>query len=277
MKIKIDYHFHPNLSKNENRANNKCKKIWAQFKKKKINAVIITEHAYKNPKRAFNLLKKHKPNSMFCFPGIECVTKEGIDIIVFSNNEKIYGYKELRIFQLSYFDLIKFVNSKKDLYAFVTHPYAIGLNSVINKLGSDAYFKSLNLLNAVEISNGSFDNLLSIINRFSFSIFFMSKLKKIKKTKNLPKSEYPFKIKFLAVGSDAHHVEGIGNCYQLESDLSSLNEDDVFKLVTNNKGKGRICYDNSKSFNFWLLIKTGLTLLNEFIIKQTLKFNIDKK
>ena len=271
MKIKIDYHFHPNLPKNGDRANEKCKRICAQFEKKKIDAVIITEHAYKNPKRAFNLLKKHKPNSLFCFPGIECVTKEGIDIIVFSKNETIYDYEELKTFQSSYFDLISFVNSKKDLYAFVTHPHTLGLTSVINKLGSDAYFKSLNLLNAVEISNGAFDNLFFIINHFPFSIFFISKLEKIKKTKNLLKSEYPLKIKFLAVGSDAHHIEDIGNCYQLESDLSSLNEDNVFKLVTNNKGKGRIYYDNSKSFNFWLLIKTGLTSLNEFIIKQTLK------
>ena len=58
-KIKIDYHFHPNLPKNEDRATEKCKKILAQFEKKKIDVVIITEHAYKNPKRAFNFLNKH--------------------------------------------------------------------------------------------------------------------------------------------------------------------------------------------------------------------------
>lgn len=269
MKIRIDYHFHPNLPKNEDKANKKCEKILDQFCKKKINTVIVTEHAYKNPKRAFNLLKKQSSKSLFCFPGIECVTKEGIDIIVFSKNEKIYEYEELKEFKLSYLNLIEFIKTKHDLYAFVTHPHTLGLTSVINKLGTNAYHKSVNQLNAVEISNGAFDNLFFLTKLFPFKLLLKSRLESIKKTKTLPTSEYPKTINFLAAGSDAHHIEDIGNYYEITTKALDLNEEDVFKILTTNKGKGKVYFDNSKSFSLSLLIKTGLTALNEFIMKKT--------
>ena len=159
MKIRIDYHFHPNLSGNDKRAKKKCLALWQRFQKKGINAVITTEHIYKNPRRAYELMKKYKPEELFCFPGMEYVTKEGIDIVIFSDSENIYNYTELKTFKLPYFDLIKFVNSKDNLYAYVTHPYTLGLTSVVNKLGKEAYSRSTDLLDAVEISNGAFDNL----------------------------------------------------------------------------------------------------------------------
>jgi len=271
MKIKIDYHFHPNLPKNEKKANKKCKKIWNFFENKKLNAVLITEHSYKNPKRAFVLMKKHKPSNLFCFPGIECITKEGIDIIVFSSDENIYNYKELMSFNLSYFDLINFVNSKENLYSFITHPHTLGLTSVINKLGNKHYLKSLNLVNAVEISNGAFDNLFFLIDTYPFKIIFKSKIEKIKKLKNLPQSEYPLRTKFLAAGSDSHHIEEIGNSYEIEAELDQLDSNKLFDLIVNNQGKGKIYYDSSKGFSLFLLIKSGLTSLVEFIIKHSLR------
>ena len=272
MKINIDYHFHANISFFDSFAKRKCKRIWDKFKKENIQVVISTEHAYKNPSRAFKFLNMLKPEGFYCFPGVECITKEGVDIIVFSDNEKIYKYKELEPFKLSYFDLIDFVKSKGDLYSFVTHPHTIGLTSVINKLGFDAYKKSLSLLNAVEISNGAFDNLIILIKNLRLTSLLSNYTKKIEKTRNLPKSEYPSTINFLAVGSDAHHVEEIGNCYEIDLNNKLLNSKNVFDLVIMNHGKGKILFDKNNSFNFYLLIKTACTVLSEFIIKQKCKF-----
>lgn len=272
MKINIDYHFHANISFIDSFAKRKCKKIWEKLKKEDIRVLISTEHAYKQPGRAFKFLNMLKPDGFYCFPGVECITKEGIDLIVFSNNEKIYDYDELKPFNLSYFDLINFVKSKSDLYSFVTHPHTLGLTSVINKLGFDAYKKSLSLLNAVEISNGAFDNLLIFMHNLKLTYLFKNYTQKIEKTRNLPKSEYPSFIKFLAVGSDAHHIEEIGNCFKVMVKNKIVDEKTVFDLIVNNSGNGQIIFDKNKSFSLTLLIKTIFTVLCEFIIKQKCKF-----
>lgn len=272
MKLRIDYHFHPNLPKNDENARKKCKNIWQKFQEKNIKYIVVTEHAYKNPKRAYNLMIKEKPENYFCFPGIECITKEGIDIIVFSNTSNIYNYRELKPFNLLYFELIDFVNSKNNLYAFVTHPYTLGLTSVINKLGEKVYIKSLNLLNAVEISNGAFDNLFFLISKFPLNFIFRSKLKKIIKSKNLPKSDYPKNIKFLVAGSDAHYAEEIGNCYEINYS-GNLTKDSIFKIITNNLGGGKP-YSERKKFSLILLLKTAFTASHEFFIKTILKNKI---
>lgn len=272
MHLNIDYHFHPNLSKNNKKALTKCHKIWEKLKQQNIRAILATEHAYKNPKRAYELMLKTKPDGFFCFPGVECVTKEGIDIIVFSNNDSIYDFSELKPFKLSYFDLINFVQAKK-LHAFVTHPYTLGLTSVINKLSFAAYKKALDILNAVEISNGAFDNLYFIIKKFPFNLIFRKKAVDISKTRNLPKSDYPQKIKFFAVGSDAHHCEEIGNCYRVDLQ-EGLTENSVFEKIINNKGHGEVVICKKK-FDFPLLIKSAFTALTEFSIKMVLKTKLN--
>jgi hypothetical protein len=275
MKIRIDYHFHPNLSRNKQKAIKKCKKIWKKFQKKEINCVIITEHSYKNPKRAYDLMIKEKPKNCFCFPGVEYITKEGIDIIIFSLGKKIYDYKELKSFKTTYFDLIDFVKSKTNLFAFVTHPYTLGLTSVINKLGTKDYKKSLNMLNAIEISNGAFDNLYFFMNTFPFKYFFKTKIKKIIKTKSLPKSDYPKKIKFLSAGSDAHHVEEIGNCYEILYP-KKINKNKMFKIISNNLGNGKVFYDTAKKQSVSLLLRMSFTTLCEYITKIIIKIKLQK-
>ena len=272
MKARIDYHFHANLPKCNKKAALKCKQIWSNLEKDNINILISTEHAYKNPKRAFEMLYKFKPKHLYCFPGVECITKEGIDIIVFSKDQSIYEYHQLESFNESYFDLIEFVNSRNDLHAFVTHPHTLGLTSVINKLGKDAYFQSLKMLNAVEISNGAFDNLILLSKKLPFLKLFKSKIKQMHNTQCLPLDDYPSQIQFLAAGSDAHHVEEIGNCYEVSSTRKTLNEKEAFEIVTRNAGKGKVILDDYKSFSFKLLIKTAFTVMHEFLIKQKLKF-----
>lgn len=265
--LRIDYHFHPNLFRSDSLSRKKCEEIWGRCKEKKIDCVIVTEHSYKNPKRAYEFMKKMKPEGMFCFPGMECVTKEGVDLIVFSDSEGIYELDELKPFKLSYLKLVEFVCSRADLYSYVTHPYTLGLTSVVRKLGMDVYRESLDLLGAVEISNGAFENVKQIMEKGVFKKILRSKLIDVEKTRALPKEDYPKDVKFLAAGSDAHHVEDIGNCYVVKMDEGWENESDVFRAVTRNGGGGEVFIDN-RSFSVKILAKTAVTTAYEFLIKR---------
>ena len=265
VKLRIHYHFHPNISKNDTKALKKCRLWWEKLEENRINCIIVTEHSYKNPKRAFEFMNKARPKGCFCFPGMEYITKEGIDIIVFSNNQMIYGLNELKSFKLTYQELIDFVLSNDNLFAFVTHPYVLGTTSVIRKLNKEQYMKSVNMLGAVEVSNSVYDILEMVLNKFPFNILLKSKLENIKKTRNLPKSDYPKNIRFLAVGSDANYTKELGNCFEViipKKDVPS----NIFQYVVRNKGRGKVSI-KQKKFDLLLLLKTGLITFGEFLIK----------
>ena len=128
------------------------------------------------------------------------------------------------------------------------------------------------MLNSVEVSNGAFDNLILLSKKLPFLKLFKSKVKQMHNTQSLPLKDYPSQIQFLAAGSDAHHVEEIGNCYEVSSTLKKLNEQEAFEIVTQNKGEGKVILDDYKSLSLKLLIKTAFTVMHEFLIKQKLKF-----
>lgn len=261
MIFNVDCHFHPNLPNNNRRALKKCEKWWAAFKKNKINAVIVTEHVFKNPKRAYRLMKQTEPEDCVAFPGMEYNTKEGVDIVIFSDKEQIYDYDELRPYNLSYEDTIDFVLAN-DLHAYVTHPHTIGFTSVIKKLGYDVYRKSVDKLGAVEIVNMSCFDLYKLLDRFPFKYLFSGMLDSLKKVMFLPKNEYPKKVKFLAVGSDAHLFEEIRAYVRISASKENLFE----RLVSNPNPK--IGYTKEKKMNFWLMIKSSITTINEFLLKR---------
>jgi hypothetical protein len=266
MKLRIDYHFHPNLPKSDKRALKKCEKWWKHFQKNKINCVIITEHIYKNPKRAFEFMNKTKPKNCFCFPGTEYCTKEGIDIIIFSKKKSIYTIPNLKkTFKIAFSEVVKKIQSDKSLHSYIPHPHTLGLTSALKILGSKKYFKYVNLLKAVEISNGAFDNLFLLLNNFPLNKLTKNKIESITKVQKLPKKYYPKNIKFLAVGSDAHLFSEVGNCLEINSKKSN-----VFNTIVKNKGRGNI-FIKRKRFKITDLIRAGTISLKEYLIKKRLK------
>ena len=149
------------------------------------------------------------------------------------------------------------------MFSFVTHPHTLGLTSVIRKRSYTDYYKYVNILGAVEIYNGAFDNLSILLNMFPLNHLSKSKINAIKKNQELPKKDYPKKIKFLAAGSDAHQLIEVGSCYE-------VNAKNAFEAVTNNKGKGKVSR-RKNNFNMIVLIKAGVITFGEFLKKMTLK------
>lgn len=132
MKIKVDYHFHPNLPLflpffKAYLSNKRARAIWNEFTKHKLDAVLISEHAYKNPRKTFEILEKNKPKNAKTqiIPAIEVLTKESTDVIVFAKNKKdIYYYPELLTPRgLSMKELVSLINKDPLLYGIVVHPY----------------------------------------------------------------------------------------------------------------------------------------------------------
>jgi len=94
--LKVDYHFHPNLpSSSQRRQRRKARKIWQAFENENIDAAISTEHAYKEPEQSYHVMKQYKQGETTLFPGVECLTTEGLEIIVFSRDESVYDYDDI--------------------------------------------------------------------------------------------------------------------------------------------------------------------------------------
>ena len=147
--IKVDYHFYPNFSRKEARATQKITKIYKKFQELDIKVVIVTEHVYKNYLRAWQLMEKYKPDNIFIFPGMEYVTKENIDICLFSKTASIYQYN-FRPFQLNYKELILFLKRHPDVFGFVTHPFTLGRTSIVDKKGKVFTKNAIDELGTVE-------------------------------------------------------------------------------------------------------------------------------
>jgi len=240
------------------------------LEKNGVNVVISTEHCYKNPERAFSFLKKEKPDNCWVFPGVEYLTKEGADVIIFSDRPDFYQYKELTPFNLTYEETVNFVK-KNGLFSFIAHPHTLGFSSVIKKLGKESYLQFSNQLGAVEIANSSFNNLYLFLNKPFLKIFFRKKIRQIEKVKKVPGEDYPEKIKFLAAGSDAHHIKETGACVIIETEPENLFE----KIVSNQEPV--LIEKSTEKINYLLLAKSALTSFREFskkkkiIIKNALK------
>ena len=227
--IRADYHFHPNLPKNEKEAARKISDIYRKMGKIGIEAIIVTEHVYKDYERAWRLMKKYKPKNISLFPGLEYTSKENIDICLFSETEKIYEHKFIP-FQKTYEEIISFIKTNPEVVGFVTHPFTLGTTSLIDKKGEKFAKEKINILGSVEAAYTTFSELKSILKKTGLSKILTNLMNRIEKNETLPKEFYPSKIIFLAAGSDAHHVWEIGTYAKVKLENKS-----VFHSITNNK------------------------------------------
>lgn len=267
MLLKIDYHFHPNLPKDNDKAEEKAKKWWKKIKSIGLNVIIVTEHVYKNPKRAFEIMSKNVPEGVFVFPGLEYITVEGIDVIIFSDEVNIYSDKNLMTsFGLALEEVLNYAVEHK-FEAFIAHPFTLGNTSVVKKFGHEKSLEIIQKFKKVEIANSSFGSLIRILSLWPLRILFADKLDWAKKTNCLPLSMRPSDPKLYTVGSDAHTFNELGTYSQLE--LEVKNRDEVFVAITSNID-GEIIY-RKVDHCFSSLINSIPIVLGEYLIKQKIK------
>ena len=275
--LRVDYHFHANLPRDQKKAEKHIKKYWEKLKEAGINVLLSTEHVYKNPKRAYEFLDKFKPENTYVIPGMEYVTKEGVDIIIFSRDKSIYDYEELFPLKMTLDETIDFVKNHNDLYIFVTHPYLKSKTGIVKNLGFSRFIDLINEVRAVEVVSGN--ALKQKIFKIYIEIFFKKKKKGDLLRIYLPNNEFYIERKefylkdldFIAVGSDSHQFGEVGNCLILEYNES----EDIFEKVINSK-KGKI-FVRPRQHTIYSLIKAPIIIGSEALIKKLYKFKIIRK
>lgn len=227
--IKVDYHFHPNLPHDLALARTKVRDIYKRFTELGIRAVLVTEHVYKDYERAWELMCEGKPRNVHIYPGMEYVTSENIDVILFAKKD-LYERRVLLPFERSYEEIADYVRDDDEVFGFVAHPFTLGRTSIMKKAGAEFEKKMCEEMGSVEAAYDVFADLKRALEKPVLRKLFCRTLHHIAENEHLPECCYPDKLQFLAVGSDAHYVWEIGTCAEVK-----LKHDDIFYSIVNNR------------------------------------------
>ena len=226
---RINTHFHPNFGKFAKR---KAKKIWQKFAETKLDVVIVTEHAFRNPVRACKLLEYYKPENAktrLIF-GVEALTKEGIDVIVFAAGEYIFSQDDiLKPYQLSFQELMTRVEQDIKLHMIITHPYIPSKSALCRHVSDQEIQELIAQCNVVEKYNAAFLALQQGLShsprwkKIASKMIKPSVHREIQNSMNLPTENISETVTCLG-GGDEHHVRDIGS--YLEVPLSEIPDTD---------------------------------------------------
>lgn len=274
--IKVDYHFHPNFTYFSSFLTKKrALKLWDKFTIESLDFVVCTEHVFRRPLKAYQNMVKYRPldHNTILLPGVEYITSEGIDLIVFSKYpSKVFGIQELLTpFLLTVEEVFNLVKNDSELRMIVPHPSTPSSTGILRVMD----LKKLNKLHfegvLLESSNYSFLYLNFILKKLRLN-FLLKKLNfLIENTLDFEDNGHLKKyIKVFA--SDAHVFSDIGNCTVIkENKTGDLDLD--FDIITTIAGKPFV----SSNGNFKDLIFAFLTILKEAFFKKTRLYRIDKK
>lgn len=207
--LTFDLHYHPNIANLSkivrDRRLERHRKV---FEWNAPDCVACTEHSYKHPLDAYLYLADSVQDlDTAIIPGVECVSREGVEIVYLHRNEQ-----DLRNFLKRYKPFswsIKDVGRIRDATGAVTvvpHPFSLARSGAGNVLSPAGYARVLKLVDYVEIHNGSALTLMQRISTKNARPLFKKTMEKISWTLNLPR-EHSGEDLGWAVSSDAHFPE----------------------------------------------------------------------
>ncbi len=256
----VDFHVHPNLPKSN--VDDWLDRWWVNIRRSRLDALVITEHSYKNPERAYTAMVDSRPGSSgtLVFPGVEALTSEGIDVLAFSESDKIYDYEELVTpYALSFDELVDFLGKHGDIVGIIPHPFTPGTTGIISHLGEKRSKKIIDKLGRVEVHNGAMRGVLKVFGETGLSFFMQNKFSRAQKTFDLPKAFYPKKPRLLSAGSDAHSPDCLGAGVRINQAWKSRK--DAFRMISSARGtiiKQKLCHpyrDTFTAFSEWWMKK----------------------
>jgi len=213
-----DYHFHPNFHfSSQRRTARRADKIWEALRWHGLDVVVVSEHAWKRPEETFQLLESKRPPGcdIVLLPGVEVLTREGLDVVVFGNFQGWYRNPTLapllRPYGIGIEEVLRIVGGERQrLAGFLPHPYTRGTTGTVEFFGRDLAVDLAGRLGGVEASNNCYHDTLSLTRRFGARIL-PSTFERMHLTARL---DEPFldslRHAFIAHGSDAHFPEEIG-------------------------------------------------------------------
>lgn len=212
----FDLHYHANISRMpRHRRTKRLQSHYKFLKKTGVDFVASTEHSFKKPLEAYLFLSELSIKlPTVIIPGVECISREGIDIIFLYKNESDLrsGLKCFGPFSWS----IKDINLLADYtgaIVIVPHPFFMGRTGAGNVLSSLEYRRLLDKVNYVEIHNGGALLLMDYLSRRGPGPPFKEIHQRIIKSLHLPRRLRGAGLGW-SIGSDAHypgeqHVVGL--------------------------------------------------------------------
>lgn len=266
--IKIDTHFHPNLYFFFRFLTRwKVRSIWQKFKKFGLDAVIVTEHSFKRPVSAYRYLLKHKPHDAKTqlIPGVEVLTKEYCDLIVFSRDTYVYTRQDImtpRYYTIQ--EVIDVVNKDPKLYGVIPHPMTFGNTWLQYHRDMDGITKDIQQIKMVEKYNPSFRLLKRLMEMTKLSKIFPKFYRRIHDIENFSGKYIPDETVILW-GSDAHHCFDIGS--YLAIDTVYKDYDDLFNIIVSGQYSRAFHYQKLNLYNSFCTIFKPLNIINENIVR----------
>ena len=265
--MKADYHFHPNL--HAKKPEKRLERIWEAISKHQLNAIICTEHVYKNAPDAYRRLVESKPADAkaHIFPGAELITRDGkgIEVIAFAEEDWYDEHpKLLEPFAFTLSEILGYLE-KTDLHYFIPHPFLPGnplRQFYPEKNAMNGFLRSLP---AFEVSNGCYLLLEYFLDCIRFKKI-ANALRQSVQIRLSGISERERAHRFIAVGSDAHHPRDMGFCVEIPS-AKGIGRHDAFSLITSNCDV-RMIHIPKQALSLRHLLYTCWTTFSEYWMKR---------
>jgi hypothetical protein len=240
--IFVDYHFHPNFRFGIREAN-RAKRIWRAFQKHDLGVVVVSEHNWKSPRRSYELLEEHRPAGCrtVLLPGVEVLTREGLDIVVFSHDVAWYGDAALagllQPYRLTFDQTAEIVAGESAMAAYLPHPFTRGTTGAVEFYGEELAAAQVRRIGGVEVSNNSYDDCLRIVGRICSRVLPETH-RRMSLTQDIAEEFLETTgAAFFAHGSDAHFPDEVGYGCLMEAESRPETPADAFDLVTRHVGR----------------------------------------
>ena len=142
-RVRFDAHFHPQTSRFHIRRklgldiNKRLQKWWNVFRQNDIRIIVSTEHTYVNPVEGYYLMRNSKPKDFdaVILPGVEAVSREGIELLIWSKDESIFEDDNVMMpFHKPINELVEIVSKNKNYQSCFPHPFGTGPGSAFPKI-----------------------------------------------------------------------------------------------------------------------------------------------
>ncbi len=214
--IFADYHFHPNF-KFSRCLRRQSERIWRAFEAHRLDVVVVCEHSWKRPTESYHILEEFRTSGSrtWLLPGIEVLTKEGLDVVVFGPCGSWYDEDRLTPLLEPYRAPIETVirlvqDPEHPIRGFLPHPYTRGTTGTVDFYGREEAKALATKLGGVEASNNCYDDALALSKTIGRR-FFPVTYERMLRTHQIDEAFLDeVEVDFIAIGSDAHFPEEVG-------------------------------------------------------------------
>ena len=276
--IRADCHFHPNFPffLPEFFVRRHARKLWKTFQKRKLDTVFVAEHAFKLPLRSYRTLLRERPEKArtVLIPAVEALSKEGIDMIVFSRDQYVYTQKDIITpYRLTIGQLVTRVRQDRRLYGVIPHPFAPSDSGILRHESERDARREERTLHFVEKYNASLAALEQFLSAMHLTRLLRRLSLQAKNTTRLPVRMIPRGMIFLG-GSDAHHVWDMGSCLLIHAP-KPRDERRMFRALISPKHK-RTFFWRRHRHPLYSMVSDGVTAFREHLMRKLKLFHVER-